>query len=66
MSEITLVIRKDGTVELEGHHYQGPACDADLRELAEALGTIESVEKKAEFFQMPQKETGKIILGGVQ
>jgi hypothetical protein len=48
--EIILTIGPGGTVEMEGQHYTGQACDKDLRELAEALGTIEKIERKPEFY----------------
>jgi hypothetical protein len=49
--EITMIIHLDGSVEMEGHHYQGVACDADLRALAESLGQVAQVDKKPEYFQ---------------
>jgi len=65
MSEkIIITIHPNGTVEIEGQHYQGPACDKDLRELAEALGTIEKVEHKAEFYQTTVQKTVKQTTGG--
>ncbi len=54
MKEIILVIGNDGSLTLEGEHYSGPTCDKELRELAESLGVIESVEKKPEYFQTAQ------------
>jgi hypothetical protein len=53
--EITVIIHPDGTVEMEGHHYQGAACDADLRALAESLGQITRVDKTPEYFQSSKR-----------
>ncbi len=48
--EIVLTIGLGGRVEIEGRHYQGQACDTELRALADALGVIEKIEHKPEFF----------------
>ncbi len=48
--EIVMTIGLGGTVDIEGHHYQGQACDKELRALADALGVIEKIEHKPEFF----------------
>jgi len=55
-TEIVLSIGTDGTMSIEGQGYSGPTCDKELRALAEALGTIESVEKKHEYY-----ETAKVV-----
>ncbi len=47
---IELVIGTDGTVIVEGQHYSGAVCDKELRAIAEALGVVESVSKKPEYY----------------
>ena len=49
--KITMIIYPDGSVEMEGHHYHGATCEADLRALAESLGQVTRVDKKPEYFQ---------------
>ena len=49
----------DGSVEMEGHHCQGAACDADLRALAEGLGQITCVDKKPVYFQASKRNVTK-------
>mgnify|MGYP001618848405 CR=1 FL=1 len=51
--EIELIIAPDGSVTVEGKHYEGPACDAELRRLAEALGVVQQVTKKPEYDRVP-------------
>ena len=48
--EIVVVIAQDGSTSVEGEGFSGPACDLVLRELAEALGAIEEVRKKPEYY----------------
>jgi hypothetical protein len=49
--QIIVVVAKDGTTTVEGAGFSGPACDKVIREMAEALGTVEEVTKLPEFFR---------------
>jgi len=62
--EIILTIGPGGTVEMEGQHYTGQACDKDLRDLAEALGIIEKVTHKPEFYEKVKLEARVQQTGG--
>lgn len=50
MEKIIVIVEPDGTTTVEGTGFSGPACDAKLRKLADALGVVDEVVKKPEFF----------------
>lgn len=49
MREITIDIGPNGEVTIEGHGIDGPDCKALTKELEQALGQVEHVEKKPEY-----------------
>lgn len=58
--EIIVVIAPDGSTSVEGEGFSGPACDLVLRALAEALGTVEEITKKPEYYgAVAQKQAAK-------
>lgn len=63
-TEIVLTIGPGGSVEMEGEHYQGQACDRELRALMDALGVLESVDHKPEYFAKVKTETQIRQTGG--
>lgn len=48
---ITILIDEEGNCQIEGHGFQGPACDRVIREIEQALGTRTSVRHKPEYRQ---------------
>jgi len=49
--EIVVTIAPDGTVKLETHGLKGQACLAETEALEEALGTVRSRTRTAEWYQ---------------
>jgi hypothetical protein len=48
--QVKVIIRKDGTMKVEGKGFVGDACTAGLSKLLGA-GTVTDDEKKPEFYQ---------------
>lgn len=56
--EIEIIIKKDGTVVIEGHDFEGSGCHDKIQEYLKRLGEAKSTRKKAEFYK------GKVSIGG--
>lgn len=48
---IEISVDAAGKVTIEGHEFTGKACDEFIRDLSEALGSIEHVERKPEYYR---------------
>jgi hypothetical protein len=48
---ITIDFGLDGSVKVEGHHFQGGACEKATKFLDEALGRVSKRKRKPEFYQ---------------
>ena len=50
MQEITLIIGKDGKVNLDVSGVEGAACSELTKSIEKALGKVEKVKRKSEFY----------------
>lgn len=50
-TEMEIIIRKDGTVEIDMIGYKGTACDLELRKLAKNIGVIVGNQKKQDYYK---------------
>lgn len=48
---IKVKVGTDGSTSVEAEGFQGEGCDVRTGEIAQLLGTVESDEKKPEFFE---------------
>lgn len=56
MSVITVAVDKKGKAEITVKGTHGPACSTQTKHLQDALGTVDSDEKTAEFYQNPEEK----------
>jgi hypothetical protein len=49
--EIEIVIKPDGTVDIDLIGYEGNACDIDLKKIADSIGEIQDSSKKQDFYK---------------
>ena len=51
MRKLEIVIRPDGTVEIDAVGFKGNACEAATKPLREALGGVENENRKPEWHE---------------
>jgi len=54
MEKVSVTIKPDGTVVLEGHGFEGKSCVEALEEIARMLGTVTAITHKAEYHRVPR------------
>ncbi len=63
--KIDIVIKEDGSIDVEAHGFTGEACIKEVEELMEDVGTVNDIKKKPEFYARASKRISKRIgVGG--
>ena len=57
MKQIEILIRPDGTVDMDVTGCAGPECEAVTRDAEATLGPVSQRRRKAEFYQRAASET---------
>lgn len=52
--EIEIIIRADGSVDLETHGFIGTECETETKDIEKALGQVKKRERKKEYFSSGQ------------
>lgn len=58
MKSIEITFNPDGTSKVEAQGFKGGSCQQATKEFIEALGSVTSDKKKAEFYQQEVKSGG--------
>jgi hypothetical protein len=48
---VEIIIKPDGKVVMEGMGFEGPACEAAMRKLQDALGQTESEQRTSDYYR---------------
>ena len=56
MKTIVITIRADGSVKSEANGFTGDECRETTKQLLDAVGSFESEQLKAEFYQSQQEQ----------
>jgi len=56
MPEIEIIIRRDGTIEMDGQGFSGPACEAKMQQYLKALGKPKSETKKNDMYRVATQQ----------
>ena len=54
MKSIEITCKGDGTIQIEAIGFKGKGCQQATADFEKALGTVQSDNKKAEFYQKQQ------------
>lgn len=56
MADIEFLIDRDGKVIIDGKEFTGDACDLAIMKFARAIGKVEEVERKDDYYREGEKE----------
>ena len=58
--ELIITVNPDGTLKIKTEGFKGSDCEAELKPLAEALGTTTATERSSDYYQQSNQQKGNV------